>query len=119
MLVPAPDLPEALYREIGKRVSQLRGQLGVTQDVLGMFSGLTRASVANIEKGRQRISIHQLYQFADFLGVHPKDLLPDPAEVRQLRIVPEAEAAYLRKIKNYASGSLESPSREHRSKRRK
>jgi hypothetical protein len=43
--------------------------------------------------------------------------LPNMAEVRQLRIVPEAEAAYLRKIKNHTPGSERSPSKEgHRRK---
>ena len=38
--------------------------------------GLSRTSVANIERGRQRMSLHLLMEFARALEVEPCDLLP-------------------------------------------
>jgi transcriptional regulator with XRE-family HTH domain len=38
---------------------------------------LSRTSVTNIEKGRQKMMLHTLWQFASALGVDPTVLLPD------------------------------------------
>ena len=48
----------------------------MTQDRLGTLVGLSRTSITNIEKGRQHVSLHQLYRIADVLGVTPDMLLP-------------------------------------------
>lgn len=37
---------------------------------------LSRATLANIETGRQRVLVHQLYTFASALGIKPEELLP-------------------------------------------
>ena len=49
----------------------------MSQGSLGKRVGLSRASVANIEKGRQRIPLHHLYRLAQALGVNAHTLLPD------------------------------------------
>lgn len=97
--MPAPHTPEAVYCLVGKELARLREERGVSQHELGTFAGLTRASVANIEKGRQRVHIHQLYLIADYLNISLADLLPDPAKVKNAGIMPHAEAAYLKKFK--------------------
>jgi transcriptional regulator with XRE-family HTH domain len=97
--VPTIEAPEAVYSLVGERLARLRGERGVSQDELGTFAGLTRASVANIEKGRQRVHIHQLYLFADYLHISLGDLLPDPTKVKNAGIMPHAEAAYLKKLR--------------------
>lgn len=100
--MPSTDAPETLYKLIGERLAHLREERAVTQEDLGMFAGLTRASVANIEKGRQRVLVHQLYHFAGFLRVSLEELLPEPTQVKTMGLVPEAEAAYLQKLKKHA-----------------
>ena len=42
---------------------------------------LSRSSVANIEAGRQGITLHQLYRIADITNVEPSVLLPNRQEV--------------------------------------
>jgi len=99
--VPAADAPEGLYKLVGERLARLRIDRGATQGDLGTFAGLTRASIANIEKGRQRVLVHQLYLFADFLDTDVEELLPEPQEVKYLGLLPEAETAYLQKVRDH------------------
>ena len=49
-----------LYSRFGQRVRQHRERLDLNQAEIGRASGLSRASIANIETGRQRIPIHHL-----------------------------------------------------------
>jgi transcriptional regulator with XRE-family HTH domain len=64
------------YRELGSRIRRARrGQL--TQQELANRIGLSRAAVANIELGRQRVASHMLPRFAEALGLEPHDLLPE------------------------------------------
>jgi DNA-binding XRE family transcriptional regulator len=54
-----------------------RSQLGLTQNALATRLGISRASVANIEAGRQRIALHQAIDFAAALDVSSvTELLP-------------------------------------------
>jgi transcriptional regulator with XRE-family HTH domain len=42
-----------------------------------MTSGeFTRSAIANIESGRHRVAVHQIYILADALGCDPTDLFP-------------------------------------------
>jgi transcriptional regulator with XRE-family HTH domain len=38
--------------------------------------GMSRATLANVETGRQRLLVHQLYAFAEALGTKPLEFLP-------------------------------------------
>ncbi len=48
----------------------------VTQENLAKLVGLTRTSLTNIEKGRQKILLHTFADLASALGVRPAELLP-------------------------------------------
>ena len=65
-----------VYPEIGKRIAQRRKALGNTQEWLAPQVGLSRTSLANIERGRQKILVHQLLAFASALDLEPTELLP-------------------------------------------
>lgn len=67
---------EALYRHIGTTIKQKRKQLGWTQEQLANQMATSRASLANIETGRQNVLVHQLYNFAAVLDLRIEDLLP-------------------------------------------
>jgi transcriptional regulator with XRE-family HTH domain len=67
---------ETLYRNIGTLIKRRRKQLRMTQDRLSKLVGLSRASVANVELGRQKILIHQIYLLAEHLEIAVVDLLP-------------------------------------------
>ena len=73
-----------MYRAIGERVASARRghRPPLTQEDLAERSGgvLSRSAVANIETGRQRVSLFQLYELAAALDVSPEELLA-PAEV--------------------------------------
>jgi transcriptional regulator with XRE-family HTH domain len=68
--------PEPIYRHIGGLVRSLRRREDMAQDALAGRLGISRATLANIETGRQRILVHQLYAMAQALGVALTDLLP-------------------------------------------
>lgn len=65
-----------LYRHFGQLVRRHRDRLRLSQAQVAGAVGLTRASVANIETGRQRIPLHQLYRLAHALRADVGDLLP-------------------------------------------
>src|SRR3954453_4751310 len=56
-----------VYRLLGRAVAKRRKELGLTQADVGRCIGLSRASLANIETGRQKVLIHQVYRLADAL----------------------------------------------------
>lgn len=76
----------ALYRAVGALVAAERGVLGLTQDQVAQRTGrrLSRAAVANIESGRQRVAVHHLFDLAHALGVAPATLLPDEGQIPPL-----------------------------------
>ena len=69
--------PESVYRHIGALIRSRRKQLkpSLTQEKLAQRLGISRASLANIETGRQSVLVHQLYDFAQALGLSPSDFL--------------------------------------------
>jgi transcriptional regulator with XRE-family HTH domain len=64
------------YKGIGERVRAKRLRQNVTQEGLAKLVGLTRTSLTNIEKGRQKILLHTFADLAAALQVEPSDLLP-------------------------------------------
>lgn len=54
----------------------------MTQSELGVEVRMSRASVANIESGRQNVLLHHLYGFATALKISSvADLLPAPRQI--------------------------------------
>jgi len=67
----------ALYREFGRRIAVRRSEMKLTQAVLGGRVGLSRASIANIERGMQNLPLHQVYRLTEALQLDDlADLLP-------------------------------------------
>lgn len=65
------------YVRLGALLKESReGRLRVTQEEFAERAGLSRPSIANIEKGRQQISVLQLVKFSAILGVEPSALIP-------------------------------------------
>jgi transcriptional regulator with XRE-family HTH domain len=67
----------AFYAEVGRRVRLARERAGLTQDVLAARVLLSRTSITNIERGRQKVLLHTFCSLADALGVAAAVLLPD------------------------------------------
>lgn len=65
----------AFYEEVGRRIRLARKGRLTQQDLADRVS-LTRTSITNIEKGRQKLLLHTLSDIAEALQVSPADLLP-------------------------------------------
>lgn len=79
---PHPDLPlHNLYAETGRRIGKVRKARGMSQEQLAKMIGLSRTSVTNIEKGRQKLPLHTLYEIAATLGMGVEELLPRREEL--------------------------------------
>jgi transcriptional regulator with XRE-family HTH domain len=76
----APVKPEPIYREIGGMIRALRRRADKAQEALATELGISRATLANIETGRQRILVHQIYHIARALDVKLTDILPPPRD---------------------------------------
>jgi transcriptional regulator with XRE-family HTH domain len=68
--------PEPIYKTIGTIIRRRRRRLEWPQKLLAARLGISRATLANIETGRQRILVHHLYAFAEVLQMKPNDFLP-------------------------------------------
>ncbi len=68
--------PEDFYRYLGQRIMEERVRNGLTQAGLASKISLTRTSLANIERGRQKLLAHVLVDIASALNVNVIDLLP-------------------------------------------
>jgi transcriptional regulator with XRE-family HTH domain len=75
--MPAAEKSDFLevYRIVGERIRDERKKLDITQDELAKEIGLTRTSITNVEKGRQKLLLHTLVQIAAYLGTSPERLL--------------------------------------------
>ena len=69
--------PKSVYRHIGALIRSRRKKFKprLTQEKLANRIGISRASLANIEIGRQTVPVHQLYAFAEALDLSPSDFL--------------------------------------------
>lgn len=78
---------------LGRGVAQQRRIHRLTQAELGERAGLSRSTIANIEVGRQDITITTLLALADALGLAPSLLLPGRVTgLREMAKAMEAEA---------------------------
>jgi len=67
---------EPVYGLIGATIRSKRRERDWSQESLAKQLGISRAALANIEAGRQRILVHQLYAFGEALDLRPDQLLP-------------------------------------------
>jgi len=92
----------AFYKDVGRRVRAARQSKRLTQDAVANRLSLKRASITNIENGRQQLLAHTLMQLADVLCVSIYSLLPakteDAAETLSaaLKTRPEPEQRWIR-----------------------
>lgn len=93
---------KTFYAEVGKRVREARDKSGLTQEALATQVSLTRVSITNIEKGRQKILLHTFVDIATALHVEPTGLLPIEPSNTDSRLdelvkgLPEAERDWVK-----------------------
>lgn len=73
---------ERLYELVGQNLARQRQESKLSQTQLADRCGLTRGSIANIESGNQRPTLHTLWSLADALNVDMRSFFPSPDEFR-------------------------------------
>ena len=68
------DFPD-LYPTMGAQLRDLREQRGLTQQQVAKTIGLTRSSIANIERGTQHLPLHNWVAICQTLGADPADTI--------------------------------------------
>jgi transcriptional regulator with XRE-family HTH domain len=63
--------------KFGKRIKELRGELGMTQEMLAAKIGLDRSYVGFIERGERNPSLEVIFDIASALKVKPDELLKE------------------------------------------
>ena len=69
------DPIESCYATFGRNLRRVRVRRKVTQQALAGAIGVSRATVANLEQGRQRVMVHDVIAYAAALGVSHTQLL--------------------------------------------
>ena len=78
---------EIVYREIGKRIRDARKKKRITQSDLRKEVDIARATIANIELGRQSVSVYHLVLIAIALDCNISDIVGDdlPKKIKTMR----------------------------------
>ncbi len=66
---------EPIYVKFGLLIAKCRKESNMTQGKLAKLTNRTRATIANIEAGRQRIYLADLLVFALALDANPHDII--------------------------------------------
>jgi transcriptional regulator with XRE-family HTH domain len=82
-VAPTRSDHKLFYRQFGRILAEARNKKKMSQELLARELGLSRTSVTNIEKGRQPVQLHTLYQISQLLSVELKDLLPAPQLIQR------------------------------------
>jgi len=74
---------QALYKAIGRKIREARERSAdeISQNRLAKRLGVSRASVVNIEAGRQHAPVSLLWKIANTLGVELVTLIPRRREL--------------------------------------
>lgn len=72
-----------LYAALGERILRFRRMQSplMSQERLAKILGLTRTSVTNIERGKQKVTLDTLYRLCETFGIQVTDLMPALSEV--------------------------------------
>lgn len=105
------------YEILGANIQRQRRLIKMRQEELATHMGLSRTSISNIESGRQRVLIHDLYTFAAVLKCSPSDLLPEAIVKTTIEFIwsqDEHEAIKSTEHEQSARGPLPDDPEEHR-----
>jgi transcriptional regulator with XRE-family HTH domain len=100
---------QAFYEALGRRIRTAREEQSMTQAQLGarLAPPVTRASIANVEAGKQRVLVHTLVQIARVLRTPIDHLTPAPdATPAQVSDAIEQELRYKLSLPPVVMGRL-------------
>lgn len=97
---------ERLYGLIGARIRAARERIEpkLSQATLAKKVDMSRASIVNIEAGRQHPPLHVLWQLAEVLSVEAAALIPSHAEYIEDGEPIKLDSESVRKIEEAANG---------------
>src|ERR1700723_3873382 len=97
-----------LYRELGRKIRQARERQGqkLSQGALAQRLGISRASMVNIEAGRQHAPLHLLWQIAELLGSDLTLLIPSRDELLPPTDQIQLDKEMMKQIEAAANGDL-------------
>jgi DNA-binding XRE family transcriptional regulator len=74
---------DELYQQIGNRLKEIRNSQSpaMTQAQLAKIVGLKRTSIANIESGKQKVTLDALYALCHHFQIGIADVLPSVKSV--------------------------------------
>lgn len=97
---------EALYRAVGERIRQARVSQPekLSQAALAERLGVSRASVVNIEAGRQHAPLHLLWKVAQHLHLELSSLIPSRDELTAPAASVELVGDMREQLKRFTNG---------------
>jgi DNA-binding XRE family transcriptional regulator len=100
------DVP-GLYTAVGRKIRSARDRSSprLSQDNLAKRLGISRASIVNIEAGRQHAPLDLLWKIAQILELELTMLIPQRAELLAIDNVVELNDRMRKQIEVEASGS--------------
>jgi transcriptional regulator with XRE-family HTH domain len=103
----AMDDVEGLYPAIGRKIraARERSTPRLSQDKLAKRLGISRASIVNIEAGRQHAPLNLLWKIANLLDVELTMLIPQPAELLAIDTAVELNDKMRKQIEIEANGN--------------
>jgi len=63
-----------VYKQLGKKINQVRSSRGLTQEKLALDAGLNRAYIGYIERGERNPSVETINKIAKVLKVKLSEL---------------------------------------------
>jgi DNA-binding XRE family transcriptional regulator len=104
---PAMDDVPGLYTAVGRKIRSARDRSTprLSQDNLAKRLGISRASIVNIEAGRQHAPLDLLWNIAQILELELTMLIPQRAELLAIDDVVELNDRMRKQIEVEASGS--------------
>lgn len=94
---------DQLYIDLGIKIREARENAGFKQGVFSQMLNLSRASIVNIEKGRQRPPLHLIYEIAKITHCDISNILPS----RENKTEEKIKTSWQNKITESAKGNKE------------
>ncbi|MES3034910.1 MAG: helix-turn-helix transcriptional regulator [Gemmatimonadota bacterium] len=92
------DVDDRLYELIGERIAVARGHLNLSQAKLALAVNVSRVSIVNIERGRQRAPVHVLWNIAAALKCEMLEFIPHRDELSARTAPPDLSPEIMSEI---------------------
>jgi len=64
-----------VYKDLGSRIKRLREELGISQQRLAVFLGVSRSTISQIEIGVRKVSADELLKLSEIFNISVEQLL--------------------------------------------